>query len=68
MRAISDLFGVLDAPALLIAVTQIDQLLLLAGPESAHALAVQFDDPEAEESLVEHDDLVFVRVVVHHVT
>ena len=63
-----DLFGVLDATALLISVAQVDQFLLLAGPEATYALAVQFNDPEAEESLVEHDDLVLVRVVVHHVT
>ena len=30
-------------------------------------LPVQFDDPEAEVPLVEHDDLVLVSAVIHHV-
>ena len=61
-------FGGQGVPsAFLIAVAQVDELLLLAGPQSADALAVQFDDAEAEIALVEHDDLVLVRRVVDHV-
>lgn len=51
----------------MIAIAQVDELLLLAGPESANAFAVQLDDAEAQEPLVEHYDLVVVRVVVDDV-
>ena len=61
------LLGVLDAASLRVSVPQEDELLLLARPQSSDALSVEFDHPEAEVPLVEHDDLVLVRPVVHHV-
>ena len=39
----------------------------MSSPQPPHALAVELDHPEADVPLVEHDDLVLVRAVVHHV-
>lgn len=57
------LLGILNAAALLILVAQEDQLVLLAGPETAHALFVDLDQPKREEILGQHDHLVLIRVL-----
>ena len=60
------LLGVLDTSSLRISVSQEDQLLLLSCPQPPHTLPVQFDNSEAEVALVQHDDLILVRPIVHH--
>ena len=47
-----------------IAISQENELLLLTCPEAADAFAVEFDHPERDVPLVEHDDLVLVGSVV----
>ena len=61
MEVLRYLFGILNGASLWIPVSEKDQFLLLSSPQSSDALAIEFDDPEADMPPVEHNDLVFIR-------
>ena len=61
----SHLFGILNAAPFGIAVAKVNEFLQLAGPKSADALLVDFDQPEIQVTDVQHNDFVLVPVIIH---
>ena len=51
-----------------VAVPQEDELLLLASPEGAHTLSVEFDDSQIDGHLVEDDEAVITLTFVINVS